>query len=73
MTLSAQSLAETVHLVGELGFAGAGALQKRRKPGFTESYYGFRSFSELLEEAEKRQMLKLQRDEKSGGYILNLI
>ncbi len=46
---------------------------KRRKPGFTESYYGFRSFSELLEEAEKRQLLKLQRDEKSGGYILNII
>src|SRR5487761_2242363 len=39
---------------------------KRRKPGFTESYYGFRSFSDLLEEAEKRQLLKLQRDDKSG-------
>ena len=46
---------------------------KRRKPGFTESYYGFRSFSELLEEAEKRQLLKLQRDDKSGGYILNIL
>jgi len=46
---------------------------KRRKPGFTESYYGFRSFSELLEEAEKRQLLKLQRDDKSGGYILAIL
>ena len=46
---------------------------KRRKPGFTESYYGFRSFSELLEEAEKRHLLKLQRDDKSGGYILNIL
>lgn len=44
---------------------------KRRKPGFNESYYGFRSFGELLEEAAKRGMVKLQRDEKSGGFIVN--
>ena len=43
---------------------------KRRKPGFSESYYGFRSFSGLLEEAEKRKLLELERDEKSGGYII---
>src|SRR5216117_449875 len=35
---------------------------KRRQPGFNESYYGFRSFSELLEEAESRKMLQLERD-----------
>ena len=46
---------------------------KRRKPGFNESYYGFRSFNELLEEAEKRQLLALERDEKSGGYIVRLL
>jgi uncharacterized protein (TIGR00288 family) len=46
---------------------------RRRQPGFNESYYGFRSFSELLEEAEKRQLLALERDEKSGGYILRLL
>ena len=46
---------------------------KRRQPGFTESYYGFRSFSELLEEAEKRHLLSLQRDDKSGGYILSIL
>ncbi|MBM3391719.1 MAG: NYN domain-containing protein [Betaproteobacteria bacterium] len=45
---------------------------KRRKPGFSESYYGFKSFSELLEEAQSRKLLELQRDEKSGGYILRL-
>ena len=45
---------------------------KRRKPGFSESYYGFRSFGELLEEAEKRGMIKLQRDEKSGGFIVSM-
>ncbi len=44
---------------------------KRQKPGFTESYYGFGSFGELLEEAEKRGMVKLQRDEKSGGFIVS--
>jgi uncharacterized protein (TIGR00288 family) len=43
---------------------------KRRKPGFNESYYGFQSFGKVLEEAELRQLLVLQRDEKSGGYII---
>jgi hypothetical protein len=46
---------------------------KRRQPGFNESYYGFRSFSELLEEAERRQLLALERDEKSGGSILRML
>jgi uncharacterized protein (TIGR00288 family) len=45
---------------------------KRRKPGFNESYYGFRSFSSLLEEAETRGLLKLERDERSGGHIVHL-
>ena len=43
---------------------------KRRKPGFSESYYGFRSFNGLLEEAERRGVLALEGDEKSGGYIV---
>jgi uncharacterized protein (TIGR00288 family) len=46
---------------------------KRRKPGFAESYYGFRSFNGLLEEAEQRGILKLERDEKSGGYIVRIV
>ncbi|GAB1413873.1 hypothetical protein MASR1M97_26090 [Candidatus Desulfobacillus denitrificans] len=46
---------------------------KRRKPGFNESYYGFKSFSELLEEAQARMLLELQRDEKSGGYIVRAL
>jgi len=45
---------------------------KRRQPGFNESYYGFRSFNELLEEAQTRQLVELERDEKSGGYIVRL-
>jgi len=46
---------------------------KRRKPGFTESAYGFRSFSEALMEAQKRELLKLQYDDKSGGYLLSSV
>jgi uncharacterized protein (TIGR00288 family) len=45
---------------------------KRRKPGFNESYYGFRSFNGMLEEAERRGSLRLERDEKSGGYLVRL-
>jgi len=43
---------------------------KRRKPGFNESYYGFKAFSDLLEEAEKRKLISLEYDEKSGGYLI---
>ena len=43
---------------------------KRRNPGFNESYYGFRGFSDLLEEAEKKGLIKLEADEKSGGYVV---
>jgi uncharacterized protein (TIGR00288 family) len=45
---------------------------KRRSPGFTESYYGFRSFNRLLEEAAARGLLELEPDEKSGGYVIRL-
>jgi uncharacterized LabA/DUF88 family protein len=43
---------------------------KRRRPSFSEGYYGFRSFNALLEEARSRKLLRLERDEKSGGYII---
>jgi uncharacterized protein (TIGR00288 family) len=43
---------------------------KRRKPGFNETYYGFKAFSDLLEEAQSRKLVTLERDEKSGGYII---
>ncbi len=45
---------------------------KRRKPGFNESYYGYRSFNSMLEDAQHDGMLELERDEKSGGYIVRL-
>jgi uncharacterized protein (TIGR00288 family) len=43
---------------------------KRRQPGFNESYYGFRAFSDLLEEAGQRGLIRLEPDEKSGGYVI---
>jgi uncharacterized protein (TIGR00288 family) len=43
---------------------------KRRRPGFNERYYGVRSFSDLLEEAERRGLIRLSLDERSGGYLL---
>ena len=44
---------------------------KRRKPEFNESYYGFKSFSALLEEAKARHLLDLEREEKSGNIIVS--
>ncbi len=45
---------------------------QRRKPGFTESYYGYRSFKELVEDAQKHKLLRVVRDEKSGQYTILL-
>ena len=42
---------------------------KRRKPDFNETYYGFRAFGNLLEEAHARGLLEFGRDEKSGAYV----
>ena len=43
---------------------------RRRKPGFSERYHGFRSFGKLLEEAQSLWLLELEGDEKSGDYII---
>lgn len=43
---------------------------KRRHPGFNERAHGFRSFNDLLLEAQKRGLLRLEPDEKSGGYTV---
>ena len=42
---------------------------KRRKPDFNETWYGFRAFGNLLEEAQARGLLEFGRDEKSGAYV----
>jgi uncharacterized protein (TIGR00288 family) len=43
---------------------------KRRKPGFNETYHGFKTFGKLLEEARDRKLLEIEHDPKSGGYII---
>lgn len=45
---------------------------KRRRPDFNERFYGVRSFSDLLEEAESRGLIELKLDERSGGYTIRL-
>ncbi len=45
---------------------------KRRRPGFNESYHGFRTFAKVLEAARDRGLLQLEYDEKSGGYIIHM-
>jgi len=45
---------------------------QRRKPGFTESSYGYRSFKELVEDAQQHKLLTVVRDEKSGQYTIRL-
>ena len=42
---------------------------KRRRPDFNETYYGFRTFGNLLEEAQQRGFLEFGRDEKSGAFV----
>jgi uncharacterized LabA/DUF88 family protein len=44
---------------------------KRKKPSFNETYYGFRTFSHLLEDAQRRGLVILRRDQKSGSYIVD--
>ena len=43
---------------------------KRKKPSFNETYYGFRTFSHLLEDAQRRGVVSLRRDQKSGSYVI---
>jgi len=43
---------------------------KRKKPNFSETFHGYRTFNELLEDAQKRGLLELQKDERSGGYLI---
>ena len=45
---------------------------QRKQPYFNESYYGYRSFSELLEDAERHKLIAMKKDVKSGGYIVSI-
>ena len=43
---------------------------KRKKPSFNESYHGYRTFSDLLEDAEKEGIVHLKTDPRSGTYVV---
>ena len=43
---------------------------KRKKPSFNESYHGYRTFSDLLEDAEQEGILRLRTDTRSGTYVI---
>jgi uncharacterized protein (TIGR00288 family) len=43
---------------------------QRKKPSFNEGYYGYASFSELLEDAERKNIIRLKKDQRSGTYIV---
>lgn len=43
---------------------------KRKKPSFNESYYGYRTFSELLEDAQSKGLLELETDKRSRTYVV---
>ncbi len=44
---------------------------QRKQPYFNESYYGYKSFSELLQDAERSGLLTMKKDAKSGGYVVS--
>ena len=43
---------------------------KRKRPSFTESNYGFRTFSSLLEDAQKHGLIEIKTDQRSGTYVI---
>jgi uncharacterized protein (TIGR00288 family) len=45
---------------------------RRVYPGFNESYYGYRSFTDLLKEAEDLGYIDLDYDESRGNYVVRL-
>lgn len=70
--LAAETFADMIADRGESERIWASVLKeviKRRNPGFNETYFGFRSFGNLLEEAANRGLLGFGRDDKSGAYV----
>jgi hypothetical protein len=43
---------------------------QRKRPSFNEGYYGYSAFSDLLEDAERKNVVKLKKDQRSGSYIV---
>jgi len=44
---------------------------KRKKPSFNEDYYGYRTFSELLEDAQKEGLVEIEKHRGSGMYVVS--
>jgi NYN domain-containing protein len=44
---------------------------KRKNPGFNEEYHGYRSFSRLLEDAQKNKLIAIHKDARSGTYVID--
>jgi uncharacterized LabA/DUF88 family protein len=42
---------------------------KRRNPGFNETYFGYKTFGAMLEDADRRGLLEFARDERSSAYV----
>ncbi|MCA9559288.1 MAG: OST-HTH/LOTUS domain-containing protein, partial [Myxococcales bacterium] len=43
---------------------------KRKRPHFAETFHGYRNFTELLEDARDRGLLEIEKDRRSGGYLI---
>jgi len=70
--LAAATFADLIAVRGDGERVWASVLKeviKRRNPGFNETYFGFRTFGNLLEEAASRGLLAVGRDEKSGTFV----
>ena len=70
--LAASTFEDLVAVRGEAERIWASVLKeaiKRRNPGFNESYFGYRTFGALLEDAAQRGLLAVARDEKSNAYV----
>ena len=67
-----EMLAQTAHQIGHLGAFPfiVKETMKRKRPSFSESVNGYRSFSALLEDAQSRGYIQLRKDERSGSYIV---
>ncbi|MDA2934971.1 OST-HTH/LOTUS domain-containing protein, partial [Acidobacteria bacterium AH-259-D05] len=44
---------------------------KRKRPAFNEARYGYRAFSEMLEDAQKHGLIVLREDSRSGAYVVS--
>jgi len=43
---------------------------KRKQPQFNEEYHGYRSFSRMLEDAQKHKLIKLKQGNRSGTWVI---